>query len=154
MNAADIAVARREELARLFTVHGTVTPAQVVAYARDPGTALHSYFEWDDSKAGEEYRKVQAAQFIRAVCTVLPTGNGGEPPRIRAYVSLPEDRGTQGFRAVSDVLADPERREALLQQARKEYQSFRVKYKYLEQLSDFFAAADAAMDRSITRTAV
>lgn len=152
MTVAELAVARREELAQLFTIHGTVTPAQVVDYARHPDTALHGVFEWDDTKAGEEYRKVQAAQFIRAICTILPTG-GDDPPRIRAYVSLPEDRGTQGFRAVADVLSDPQRREALLQQARKEYQSFRVKYKYLEQLGEFFAAADAAMDRLVTRPA-
>ena len=46
---------------------GLISPDAVVEAARDPRSALHRFFTWDDSAAAEMYRKVQARQLIRTV---------------------------------------------------------------------------------------
>jgi hypothetical protein len=46
---------KREELAKLKK-RGKLSPSDVVEFARDEKTALHSCFEWDDSVAAREYR--------------------------------------------------------------------------------------------------
>ena len=56
---------------------GVVLPEAVVEFAKDPETALHSRFDWDDSEAAAKWRLVQARQVIRLELTVVPA-NG--PP--------------------------------------------------------------------------
>ena len=48
------------ELIQAMDPAGLLDPRRVVDYARDPDTALHSKFEWDDSLAAEQRRLRQA----------------------------------------------------------------------------------------------
>lgn len=135
----ELGAARRVELDALLAQHGgTITPAQVVAFAKNPETALHGVFEWDDGEAAQKYREVQAARYIRAVARIIERP-GTKPVRVRAFVSLPEE---QGYRDINGVLEDPESRDALLRQALRELAAFRAKYKNLQELAAIFAAAD------------
>ena len=52
---------------------GKLTPSAVVDDARNPSSPLHGQFEWDDSKAAEAYRVVQARTLIRSVECVIRT---------------------------------------------------------------------------------
>lgn len=52
-----------EELGELEQ-RGSLTPSHVLARARDPQSALHQHFEWDDSTAAERYRMHQADRLI------------------------------------------------------------------------------------------
>lgn len=111
--------------------HGILRPADVVAFARDPQTALHTEFEWDDSKAAEQYRLEQARQIIR--CAVRVIGDG-KPP-IRAYVSLLVDRQAgDSYRDVLDVMNAPNLRDQLLAQALREAESWRLRYEQFVEL--------------------
>ena len=78
----------------------------MVEYARDPKTALHSRFEWDDSKAGHDWRLYQARQIIRL--SVLVLDNVRDP--VRAWVSMKDDRvkAGGGYRSIGDVMSDEE----------------------------------------------
>jgi len=49
---------------------GELTPSDVVNDARNPNSPLHSFFEWSDSVAAEQYRLSQARGLIRAVVAV------------------------------------------------------------------------------------
>lgn len=44
-----------------------LTPEIVVEDASDPGSPLHTLFDWDDSSAAHKYRLVQARTLIRRV---------------------------------------------------------------------------------------
>jgi hypothetical protein len=120
--------------------NGIVQPAAVVEFARNPETALHSRFEWDDSEAAEQYRLWQARHLLRVYVTVV----GSEPEPIKAHVSLISDRNESGgYRYIGDVLNSPSLRAELLRTALRELEAFRSKYHRLKELSDVFAAIDA-----------
>ena len=143
MNTRELGRLRRQEIEALIDKHGgSVTPAQVVEYGKNPTTALHGLFTWDDTEAAQRWREEQATQYLRITVTVLKT-DGADPTRVRAFVSLPSDRGENGYRRTVDVLHDPERRAEMLAHAANEYKQYRNRYKHLEELSAFFAAGDA-----------
>ena len=118
---------------------GMLIPAEVVRFARDPGTALHTKFTWDDGDAAERWRIHEAQQVIRVHVTVLKE----DTPPVRAYVSLPSDRvNGNGYCRMEDVVASPHKLQCLVDQAKHELNSFRVKYEHLSQLEKVFRAID------------
>src|SRR5215207_7682171 len=57
-----------EELAQIATAHGgSIAPVSVVSAAREPTSAMHPYFEWDDPAAAQEYRLEQARGLVRSI---------------------------------------------------------------------------------------
>lgn len=91
----------------------TIDPEAVVAFAANPNTALHSQFEWDDSKAGHEFRLLQARQVIRVKYTVLDNGSGEQTP-MRMFVSVREGGKAAGYMPTSEVINDDQRRAELV----------------------------------------
>lgn len=117
---------------------GIIKPEDVVAYAENPSTSLHSRFTWDDTVAAREYRLWQARELIRVQVKVIPALS--EP--IRAYVSLEPDRACPGggYRALDDVMANEEFRRQLLEQAERDMERFTAKYAQLQELAEVVAA--------------
>jgi hypothetical protein len=131
-----------EELQALHRTQpdGLLRASAVVDHARDPATALHRCFEWDDTRAADKYRLNQARQLLRVAVTILPSLE--EP--YRAFVSLTSDRGNRaggGYRAIADVLGDVDRRERFVEQAREDVVRLQAKYRVLVALVPRFAAA-------------
>lgn len=92
---------------------GLLRPPDVVEFARqNPESALHSQFEWDDSKAAEAHRLWQARQVI----AVVVVSNDQADRNVRAYVSVPGDRRRVGggYRPVEEALSDRSMREAVI----------------------------------------
>lgn len=119
---------------------GVVNPAHVVEFARDPTTALHSRFDWDDGSAAEKYRIWQARQLISVFVTVIE----GTTDPVRVWASLPDDREEEGgYRLTIDVLRDPLGRRQLLDTALRELEVFQRKYSALTELAKLFAAIKA-----------
>lgn len=77
----------KAELARLSAKHGGLRPSKVVEAARPETSPLHSEFEWDDSKAGREYRLEQARRLIRVAVTVVEHGDG--TTTVDPYIHVP-----------------------------------------------------------------
>lgn len=110
---------------------GLLLPSAVVAFARDPATALHAEFEWDDTAAAERWRLEQARAVIRVHFTVI----GEEPEPIRTFVSLTTDRVTGGgYRALADVLNDPAMAQQLLRDALMELRAVQARYERVKAL--------------------
>lgn len=141
-----LGTARRAELDAIAAEHGGLTPALVLDRARDPRTALHSLFEWDDSVAGERYRLLQAQNLIRVVATIIPV-NDGQPVRVRAYVSLGSERGEGFYRPMRLVMADPKLRAQAVADALAEFEAFQRKWQHLDELASFFEAARARLPK-------
>jgi len=138
---------------------GLLNPADVVEYASNKNTYLHSRFEWDDAKAGREYRLWQARQIISLELTVVEAPSSmpkkmtlefrpaaAEP--VRAFVSLGEDRHKGGgYRSIEEVLSEPSLREQLLEEAKAEMIRFKVKYQRLIELDKVFSAIDEYLNK-------
>jgi hypothetical protein len=111
---------------------GSVLPSHVVEFARDETTALHSYFDWNDSEAARQWRLEQARRVIRLSVTVVRD----DPRPIRAMVSLTTDRRDGiGYRSLQSVLSDNALRAQMEMDALNELRAFRRKYERLASLS-------------------
>ena len=117
---------------------GFLTPEAVVNSARDENSPLHPFFDWDDTEAARKWRIVQARRLIRLSVTIIKP----EVEPVRAFVSLPRDRGVNGYRSTVQVLSDEDLREQLLECALRELQAFRRKYAMLSALKELFEVAD------------
>ena len=150
----------RDELRFIQANHnGTLQPQHVVEYAKDPNTLLHNKFEWEDTKAAQQYRLWQARQVIRLELVVIDR-ESGKPRDVtigvddskvenvkltRAFISLRIDRrgeNASGYRSIEDVVSDDKLREQMLDDARKDMNLFRRKYNMLKELSAVFEAMD------------
>ena len=70
----------------LSEVHGgRLTPEQVVTSARDRRSPLHGCFVWDDKKASEAYRLLQARVLVKSVRLEVTTESLTTPRRIPAF---------------------------------------------------------------------
>lgn len=116
--------------------HGLLRARDVVEYARNPKTALHSKFEWNDSKAAQAHRLEQARDVIQVYVTVLKSG----APAIRTFVSLRTDRLLDGggYRATVDVMSDRQMRNQLLAEALDEAERWQQRYATLTELVPIF----------------
>lgn len=91
---------------------GMLLVDDVLAVASDPTCVLHKHFQWDNTKAAEAYRKMQARQLIQK-CTV--TIEKAPDVQIRAFVSLTSDQyAGGGYRMTADVLSDSDLKAELL----------------------------------------
>ena len=115
---------------------GILRAIDVVEAAASEDSPLHDRFEWDDLKAGNEYRIWQARQLIRYVVVTVPKFR--KP--IIAYVSLKGDRAEDGggYRAIVDVLSDKVQREILLREALQDLAVWQAKYEELTELVPIF----------------
>jgi hypothetical protein len=66
---------------------GKLRPIDVVKAAQDPKSILHDCFEWDDTKAAEQWRLRQAALLIREVSITWVPPKG--PRLVEAKISRP-----------------------------------------------------------------
>ena len=135
--------AAKRELDRLQKKRrGTLRAADVVEFARDPKTALHNYFTWDDTEAAERYRIIQARRVIRVFVTI----EAQEARPVRTYVSLMQDRARPGggYRSTASVMRSTRLRSALLQQALDELNATRMRYTAIKELATVWGEVDKA----------
>lgn len=126
---------------------GTVRPIDVLNYARDPDTALHDRFTWDDGEAAERYRLWQAREILH-VFVRIEAPEDGEERNVRLFVSLPSDRkGDKGYRQLSKVLKNKRLRQELVAMALDELRAFRnnQRYRELDELQPVWDAIDGVL---------
>lgn len=93
---------------------GKLTAHDVVRAARNPESPLHSCFEWDDSKAAEQWRLEQARSLIRSVEVRITVQDGGTVS-VPVYVRDPaRDTEEQGYTALESIKGDPDAARAML----------------------------------------
>jgi hypothetical protein len=120
--------------------NGFLRPQEVVEFARNPDTALHTQFEWDDGAAAEKYRLAQARAIIRVAVIVNPDNQES----VRAYVSLTDERDENGgYRALAEVLSDEILKDKMLSDALKDLQTFQRKYNRLKDIAEIGIILDA-----------
>ena len=128
------------ELRALSRAHGGILePDVVVSAARNPKSAMHNSFDWDDTEAAQKWRIEQARKLLRVTVEYVG-GKEGNP--IRVFYSLTTDRrgDETGYRTTIDIMNDKELYAQLLDDALAELESFRVKYAHIKELRAIFTA--------------
>lgn len=126
-----------DELERITNKFGVLTPELVVEESRSETAVLHSCFEWDDHKAANKYRVVQAHQILRTITARIPTNEGTNPVAVRAFVHIDGN-----YETVAKAIAVPDMYQSLLNDAMKEMEAFRQKYRNIKELSSVILAME------------
>lgn len=113
----------------------------VVEFAKDPATALHKQFIWDDSQAAHQHRLDQARGIIqRFWVTIEDNGKRVDAP---VWVSIDEDRREGGgYRLFDEVRVDPVQYQLCLNTALRELEPWRKRYESIKALGPVFKAID------------
>lgn len=125
----------RDALQGIYDTHGKLTPALVVDEARPEDHPLHDRFEWDDSIAGENWRRHQAHDLIRSVKVVRKkSGKQGDHLSVRAFHAVRKEDG-YNYEPVEQVIADPFTTKLLLKDMEREWRQLKKRY---DQFSEFW----------------
>lgn len=130
-----------EELARIEKEKGSLTPELVVDESREENAPLHPVFEWNDKKAAEHYRIMQAGNLIRNVTVKIEEAPRMEPTR--AFVNIAPVGQRKGiFVSIKNAMGDEETRETVVARALAELEKVKEKYKDLHELAGIFSEID------------
>lgn len=118
---------------------GKSEASDLVDASRPENAPLHSMFEWNDAVAAELYRVDQARCIIRHVCVIQEDTNKESVP-VRAFFQIDSESGD--YEPTVVIMNDEEKRKRLLEVAKGELNSFKVKYQSLKELAKVFEAID------------
>lgn len=103
----------------------------IVDASRPVNAPLHPCFEWDDSIAAEKYREEQARLICRSIIIVPEEREEMKP--VRAFFNIETQRNTP-YEPTVVIMECPDKRERLLNAAKRELESFAAKYSCLQEL--------------------
>lgn len=135
-----------EELEKLEAENGSLTKENIVDAARPETSVLHKLFEWDDQKAGEQWRKHQAKNMLSCLHIVVNKNlEGGKPQTvsIRAYTNVAIDDSKTPARYVFTIKGIAEDEKAtILANVAQEIEDFIRKYRTYEELADLIVTLE------------
>ena len=114
---------------------------ELVDESRPEDAPLHCEFEWDDSIAAEEWRKEQARALIRHLVVRIEANEQEYPTR--QYFMVQKEANT--YEPIQVILKDEDKTSMLLEQAKRELQSFKAKYAGLKELAAVISAIDSVV---------
>lgn len=123
-----------------------LTAENVVEYARThKKSELYSALEWDDTIAGEKWRKQQASTIITNIRVQIieddDTPKNAKP--IRAYVQTTEVRT---YDPIEVVVKDPDKYQIMLEKAYRELNRTKEKYADLSEIQELLADVPELLD--------
>lgn len=135
-----------DKLTEIKERDGAITPDAVVQEAKPKKSVLHGYFEWDDSKAANEFRLNQARHLTRNIIAVsYKEGEPAESYRAFTHISRAVTE-SPGYYSTIDTMRDDERRVYVLSKIRDLLQSTYRKlqeYRSYEELSEVLEAIES-----------
>jgi len=102
-----------EEL-ELVKAKGVLNPQSVLERAKNKKSILHNLFEWDDTKAAEEYRIKQAMNIVSNIIEV--TIIKGEKVEERAFFSVTVKKDENVYVSLTEAITTPSYRIQLLKE--------------------------------------
>lgn len=115
---------------------GKLTAEELVNVSRPEDAPLHGEFEWNDTVAGENWRKHQARCLIGSLIVVTPETN----KEVRKYHITTTD--SRRYESYEVIMQSVEGRDLLLREAMRELSAFKKKYAHLSELAKVFDAID------------
>lgn len=102
---------RAAELKRIYERDKELRPSVVVKEATPVRSPLHKDFEWDDAKAGHEFRLYQARSIIKSTPCVLATGQRTRwmhtPPIVRDEPTAVLMQREGVYRPITEIVKSP-----------------------------------------------
>ncbi len=126
--------------------NGGLTDDAIVEAAKPKKHPLHKWFEWDDTTAGVEYRRMQSRQLLRSLVVSY-----AEAPEVKTRLyevsqkTRPADAKRTLYSTVDEVLADPESRDRLIASAIRAAIEFRRRFKNLHELAAVIESIDKVL---------
>ena len=123
---------------------GDLRPEMIPPVAKAKDHPLHPFFEWDNRKAADAHRVIQAARIIRSIEVV--TVEAPKYPTRKWELSVSKKANGRPYKPIEEIMENPEDRAAMLQRALGELVAARRKYAALQELSIVFRAIDEALE--------
>lgn len=128
----------RSELLAIRSEHGALTPSAVVDAARPADHPLHPRFEWDDTVAGESWRRQQARLLIATVVRSVPRPNGRETS-IREFHAIRGESPESAYEPLDEIVEDPIMTAILLATMRREWLTLKRRYEHFDEFRKMIA---------------
>lgn len=119
--------------------HGERLAAEIVEAARDENSPLHGYFDWNNTRAAEAYRLIQAEMLVRRVKVKIIQSADPVPVKVRAYIAardLPAPFGgaapTGTFRDITEVAGDATAEAAIEESIKRDLARLSRKYAHVQ----------------------
>lgn len=129
----------RDQLQEVYDRHGKLTPEMVVDEARDPSSPLHERFEWDDSAAGEKWRRQQAQELLVSVRVVYADPADGKPREIRHFHAIRQEKG-HVYEPLEKVIRDDMMTKILLADMEREWRALKKRYDQFDEFRKMIVA--------------
>lgn len=123
-----------EELEKLEFA-GELTADEVLKFARNnPNSETYKCFEWDNTVAGEKYRKMQASGILSSISVTIKE----EPKETqRVYVSVKTSLDdTRKFKNIKEVLKNDDEYQQLIDRAKQSFVRTKEQYETLLEKED------------------
>ena len=134
-----------KHIAKLEKKYGEVSAEVFLESARSEKSEMHTLFEWDDKAAAEKYRIAQARIIISSI-RVNVVSEDTEPVITKAFVQY--EAKQSGYISICKAMEDKEKRENVMEQAKKELRWFTEKYKSFDELSGVIDAINAYLEET------
>jgi hypothetical protein len=128
-----------ERLHKIRDKHGELTPRVVVDDAASPRSPLHPCFEWDDEKAADNYRLVQARKLMGSI-VVAEYADAPIADETRAFVHLSIE--TNQYVPIEVAMTNENMRAEVLAKAAREIKLWRARYAAYSEFAQLVAAID------------
>lgn len=115
------------------------TPDDIVRIARDPGSPIHGYFEWDDTRAAQLYRLQQARKMINCVVEII----GGERDVPKAVSVFLQNEGRRAYMDTTEARQNPDIWEDVLQTALTALYGWQQRFKKLSNVPELVPVMQA-----------
>ena len=122
-----------QELKKIENSYGLVTPKAIVEEAESELSPLHDYFQWDDTKAANEFRLWQAREMIAKVRITFQDRELDAYYNVRIMV---EGEMQQGYASLTRVISEKSLRVQVINQALRELEYWQIKYSEYKELEN------------------
>tara|TARA_R100001129_G_C5235625_1_gene223914 strand:- start:67 stop:537 length:471 start_codon:yes stop_codon:yes gene_type:complete len=125
-----------------LSISGPGDAREIVDAGRPTSSPIHSYFEWDNEIAGEEYRVIQGRKLGGSLVEIKRDDNGNSVP-VRRYFTVYRSSDTlKEYVKREIVLNDEEKYLQLLEQAIRELKGMQRRYHTVVELNDIWDIAE------------
>lgn len=121
---------------------GLVQPEKVVEAASSPESALHKYFEWDDSEAAHQWRLAQARKLI---VRVVIKDSDTRPVRVNVVVRHSDGTERRGYVPVDRAMSDEDMCAQVIYDTKRALISYRTRLAAFGQAEAIVARLDEVL---------
>jgi hypothetical protein len=122
-----------------------VPPKTIVDYARSRRSPIHKLFMWDDARAGERFRWMQARKFVSVLEIVLVQVKGARAVSTRGFWSVTDGK-QRGYASRHRILSERDLQLQVIHTARVELESYINKYAGVISMGTFIPQLETIVD--------